>query len=58
MEIRKHMSVVQEIPWDHGSKPMTPLGLKQPFHRDQLRSLANTDIYIMIHHGSKITVMR
>ena len=36
----------------------TPLGVEQPFHRGHLRPSENTDIYIMIHNSSKITVMK
>ena len=34
---------------------MTPFGIKQPIHRGHLRSLENTDIYIMVHNSSKIS---
>ena len=34
---------------------MTPFGIKQPIHRSHLRSLENTDIYIMVHNSSKIS---
>jgi hypothetical protein len=39
--------------WD-----VTPLGVNWPFHTDTQRPLENTDIYIMIHNISKITVMK
>jgi hypothetical protein len=32
--------------------------IKQLLHRDQLRPLENTDIYITIHNSRKITVMK
>lgn len=35
----------------------TPLGVRQPFHRDLLGPWENTDIYVMTRNSSNITVM-
>lgn len=32
--------------------------IKQLLHRDQLRPLENTDIYITIHNSRKCTIMK
>jgi len=37
---------------------MTPLGDRTPFHRVSPRPAENTDVYIMIHNSSKVTVMK
>lgn len=37
---------------------VTPLGVKQPFHRGSLRPSKNTDIYIKIQNSSDITIMK
>ena len=36
----------------------TPLAVERPFYRDCLRPSESTDICIMIHNGSKVTVMK
>ena len=42
----------------HLSTLLTVLGVEWPLHRGHLRPLGNTDIYIMVHNGSKIIVMK
>ena len=46
-------------PYSSGSQPggHEPFGGQMTFHRGRLRPSENTDIYIMIHDSSKITVM-
>lgn len=39
-------------------KVRIPFGVKGSFHRGHLRSLENTDIYVMTHNSSNITVMK
>ena len=35
-----------------------PLEVKGPFNMSHIRLLENTDVYIMIHKSSKITIMK
>jgi hypothetical protein len=36
----------------------TPFEVEQTFHKDHLKPLENTDIYITIHNSSKITATK
>lgn len=36
----------------------TPWGIERPFHRGGLRTLENTDAYIMVYNRCKIIAMK
>lgn len=48
---------VTTLPW-FSTCELQPLGVEQNFHMWSLKTTGNTDIYVVIHNSSKITVTK
>lgn len=62
MKSCKNLKVRLQMTLSGTSTLVSPMSLnlevEQPFHRDQLWPLENTNIYITVHTSNKITVMK